>query len=134
MGNERILVVEDEGHVSKTLMALLEFRGFQDVQIANNGHEGVAKYKANRPSIVFMDLEMPVMNGYDSSREIKKYDPRANIVLITGNPQSPFAQKTIAEGYASHILTKPFSLDELLEAIDRSLDVGVSPHERITAP
>ncbi|NIS59734.1 MAG: response regulator [Proteobacteria bacterium] len=121
MGNERILVVEDEDSVSKTLTALLEFRGYQNVQVANNGHEGVTKYKATKPSIVLMDLEMPVMNGYDSSREIKKYDPTAKILLITANPQSPFAQKIIEEGYASQILCKPFSLEELLEAIENSL-------------
>jgi CheY-like chemotaxis protein len=122
MGNEKILVVEDEDHVSKLLTALLEFRGYQNVQIANNGHEGVTKYKETRPNIVLMDLEMPVMNGYDSSREIKRYDPTANIVLITANPLSPFAQKIVEEGYASQVLPKPFSLDELLEAIKKSLD------------
>ncbi len=121
MGNERILVVEDEDSVSKTLTALLEFRGYQNVQVANNGHEGVTKYKETKPSIVLMDLEMPVMNGYDSSREIKKYDPSAKILLITANPLSPFAQRIIEEGYASQILSKPFSLDELLEAIESSL-------------
>ncbi len=121
MGNERILVVEDEDSVSKTLTALLEFRGYQNVQVANNGHEGVTKYKETRPSIVLMDLEMPVMNGYHSSREIKKYDPSAKILLITANPLSPFAQRIIQEGYASQILSKPFSLDELLEAIESSL-------------
>lgn len=128
MGNERILVVEDEDHVSKLLTALLEFRGYQNVQIASNGHDGVTKYKESRPSIVLMDLEMPVMNGYDSSREIKKYDPTANIVLITANPMSPFAQKIIEEGYASQVLPKPFSLDELLEAIKRSLGPSYPPH------
>lgn len=127
MGNERILVVEDEDHVSKLLAALLEIRGYENVQIANNGHEGVTKYKESRPSIVLMDLEMPVMNGYDSSREIKEYDPSAEIVLITANPESPFAQKTVEEGYASQVLAKPFSFDDLLEAIKRSLGPAPLP-------
>jgi two-component system chemotaxis response regulator CheY len=120
MEDERILVVEDEDHISKLLMALLEFKGYQHIQIANNGHEGVTKYKENRPNIVLMDLEMPVMNGYDSSREIKRYDPSAKIVLITANPQSPFARKLLEEGYASGIIPKPFRFDELVEAIQKS--------------
>jgi CheY-like chemotaxis protein len=118
--NERILVVEDEDHLSQLLTELLEFRGYQDVQVANNGHDGVEKYKATRPFLVFMDLEMPVMNGYDSSREIKMYDPSARIVLITANPRSPFAQKTIEEGYASQVIPKPFRFDDLFDAIDRT--------------
>ena len=128
MENERILVVEDEDRLSKLLTDVLELTGYQNVQIANNGHEGVEKYKKSRPKIVLMDLEMPVMNGYDSSKEIKEYDPRANIVLITADPWSPFAQKTLEEGYASQIIPKPFRLDELLEAIKRFLGPAPSPH------
>ena len=127
MANERILVVEDEDHLSTLLTALLEFRGYQNIEIANNGYEGVEKYKESRPSIVLMDLEMPVMNGYDSSKEIKKYDPSATIVLITANPWSPFAQKTLEEGYASQVLPKPFSFDELLETIEKSIGSTSSP-------
>lgn len=128
MGNERILVVEDEDHLSKLLTALLEFKGYMNIQIANNGYEGVEKYKESRPNIVFMDLEMPVMNGYDSSKEIKKYDPSANIVLITANPRSPFAKKILEEGYASQVIPKPFSFDELLEAIKKSIGPTSPPH------
>ena len=117
MGHAEILVVEDEDHLSQLLTALLEFKGYQNIQVANNGHEGVEKYKKNKPSIVFMDLEMPVMNGYDSSREIKKFDPNANIVAITGNPWSPSARKIVEEGYASRVIPKPFHFDEILEAI-----------------
>lgn len=128
MADESILVVEDEDNLSSLLRDLLEFKGYQNIQIANNGHEGVAKYKKTRPSIVLMDVEMPVMNGYDSSKEIKEYDPSANIVLITANPLSPFAQKIIAEGYASQIIPKPFTFDELLEAIRKSLVSTAAPH------
>ena len=127
MANESILVVEDEHNLSSLLRDLLEFKGYQDIQIANNGHEGVAKYKKNRPNIVLMDVEMPVMNGYDSSKEIKKYDPSANIVIITANPLSPFAQKIIEEGYASQVIPKPFRFDELLEAIRKSLAFTHAP-------
>jgi YesN/AraC family two-component response regulator len=121
MANGRILVVEDEDHFCQLLTDLLQIRGYENIQIANNGHEGVEKYKESRPNIVLMDLEMPVMNGYDSSREIKKYDPNANIVLITGNPKHPFAQKTVEEGYATQVLSKPLSFDKLLEMIEESL-------------
>jgi two-component system chemotaxis response regulator CheY len=123
VGNERILVVEDEDHLSALLADLLELRGYQSIQIAGNGHEGLEKYKESRPGIVLMDLEMPVMNGYDSSREIKRYDPNANIVLITANPHSLFAQKALQEGYATQIIPKPFHFDELFEAIERSVDL-----------
>jgi CheY-like chemotaxis protein len=125
---ETILVVEDEDHLSQLLADVLEYKGYHNVQIANNGHEGVEKYKKSRPTIVFMDLEMPVMNGYDSSREIKKYDPGANIVLITANPRSPFALKILEQGYASQVIPKPFQFDQLLDAIRRFSHRNYPPH------
>lgn len=125
---EIILVVEDEDHLSQLLTDVLEYKGYHNVQIANNGHEGVEKYKKSRPTIVFMDLEMPVMNGYDSSREIKKYDPGANIVLITANPRSPFALKILEQGYASQVIPKPFQFDQLLDAIRKSSHRNYPPH------
>jgi two-component system chemotaxis response regulator CheY len=117
MADAEILVVEDEDHLSQLLTDLLEFKGYQNVQVANNGHEGVEKYKKNRPSVVFMDLEMPVMNGFDSSREIKRFDPNANIVVITADPWSTSAKRILKEGYASRVIPKPFHFEEILEAI-----------------
>jgi len=127
MGNENILVVENEDRLSKLLKDMLELTGYQNIQIANNGYEGLEKYKRSRASVVLMDLDMPVMNGYDSSREIKRHDPGANIVLITANPQSPSAQKTLQEGYVSQIIPKPFRLDELLDVVKKLLGPA-SPH------
>jgi len=69
-----------------------------------------------------MDVEMPVMNGYEASKSIKSMDPRANIILMTGRPDGPWAIRTLAEGYASTLLSKPFIFKELFEAINRILD------------
>ena len=121
MSQGKILVVEDEDNISQLLTAVLEFKGYQDIQTAHNGQEGIEKYKQDKPNLVLMDLEMPVMNGYESSREIKKIDPGANILLITGNPRSPFAQRIIREGYALQIIPKPFDLDEILQAVTSTL-------------
>jgi len=118
---EGILVIEDENRLSRLLADLLEFEGYRNIQIANNGYEGVEKYKQTRPQVVFMDLEMPVMNGYDSSKAIKKYDPGANIILITANPGSPFARKILDEGYVSQVIPKPFRCDDLFAVIRKSI-------------
>jgi len=127
MGNQKILLVEDEANLSRLLTDVLACRGYQNVQVANDGYQGLERYKEHKPSLVLMDLEMPVMNGYDSSREIKKYDPNANIVLITGSPRSLIAQRTLNEGYVTQILEKPFSFDELLQTIEASLAASIYP-------
>ncbi len=109
------------------LTDLLERRGYQDIQVAVDGHKGIEKYKESRPNIVLMDLEMPVMDGYHSSREIKEYDPGANIVLITADPMSPYVQKALEEGYACQVVAKPFLIDDLFGAIEESLGSPLHP-------
>lgn len=56
---------------------------------------------------------MPVMDGYESSREIKAFDPKAKILVMTGNPNDTRAQKVLKEDMAFALLQKPYSLNDL---------------------
>ncbi len=134
MGETKILVVEDDVSVSEFLSDLLEMSGFRSIEWARNGQEGVEKYLLMRANIVLMDVDMPVMNGYEASKSIKSMDPEANIILMTGRPDSHWAISTLEEGYATTLLSKPFDFHELFGAIDRILNNGasfLSPHESL---
>jgi CheY-like chemotaxis protein len=113
MGIGTILIVDDDLGVLSTLSEILEMEGYSTVAQAVNGLEGLEKYKELRPDLVLMDMDMPVMDGYESSREIKAFDPGANILVLTGNPTAIQAQKTLEEGYAAILLKKPVKWDEL---------------------
>jgi CheY-like chemotaxis protein len=95
--------------------------GGYDIEQASNGEEALAKYKAFMPDLVIMDIEMPVMDGYDSSSRIKSFDPDAKILMLTGNPGDTRADKTIKEGIALTILNKPIRLKELNHTIMENL-------------
>jgi DNA-binding NtrC family response regulator len=122
MDDTKILVVDDEGSISLFLMNLLEMRGFRSIECAGNGREGVEKFLSSGADIVLMDVDMPVMNGYEASKAIKTIDPEANIILMTGRPNGKWAIQTLAEGLVSTILIKPFVFDEVIQAIDFTLD------------
>ncbi len=117
MAGERILIVDDDMGVLSTLSEILELEGYSTIAQACNGLEGLEKYKELRPDLVLMDMEMPVMDGYESSREIKAFDPEANILILTGNPDASQARKTVEEGYAGVLLKKPVKWSELGQII-----------------
>ncbi len=118
---KKVLIVDDEKSLSELIMESLNLVGGFVVERAFNGEEAVEKYKAFAPDIVVMDVEMPVMDGYESSSKIKSMDPDARILVLTGNPGDVRAKKTINEGLALRLLKKPVKLMDLNRTINDNL-------------
>jgi CheY-like chemotaxis protein len=121
MTPQKILLVDDERALSELISEGLLIKGDYDIEKALNGSEALEKYKEFLPDIVVMDIEMPVMDGYESSSKIKSFDPNAKILVMTGNPWCDRARKTIEEGIALSLLEKPVSLEDLNRTIRENL-------------
>jgi CheY-like chemotaxis protein len=121
MSPVKILIVDDEHPVTELMTEALQMAGFDQVESASNGAEGLEKYKSFGPDLVIMDIQMPVMDGYESSRRIKSMDPDARILVLTGNPSDHRAKKTIQEGFALELLLKPLRLKDLRRIIQDNL-------------
>ena len=91
-----ILVVEDDVDLIGIYKEILELHEF-DVDTAVNGEEGVKKFIEKKPSLVIMDGDMPILDGYQAFKQIKEIDTNANVVIITGfsefEPKSQEARK-----------------------------------------
>ncbi|MBT3259085.1 MAG: response regulator [Deltaproteobacteria bacterium] len=109
----KILIIDDENDIASLMLQYLRMEGYDKVDRASNGLEGLEKYKVLSPDLVLMDIEMPVMDGYQSSCEIKAFDPEAKILVLTGNPDDTRAQKVLKEDMAFALLKKPYSLRDL---------------------
>ncbi len=109
----KILIIDDENDIASLMLRYLRMEGYDKVDRASNGLEGLEKYKVLSPDLVLMDIEMPVMDGYQSSCEIKAFDPEAKILILTGNPDDTRAQKVLKEDMAFALLQKPYSLRDL---------------------
>ena len=89
----RILIVDDSPVARKMLKSCLPDDREYEIREAGNGAEGVELYKKFSPDITFLDLTMPVMNGYKTIPEIRKINPDAMIIVLTADIQP----KSIAE-------------------------------------
>ncbi len=119
-----ILVVEDDMDLIGIYKEILELHGF-DVQTALNGEEGVEKFKQTKPSLVIMDGDMPVLNGYEAFKQIKEIDKNANVVIVTGFPEfEPKNQEVINIGLIK-VISKPLGVDELLDLTKKYTEIKI---------
>ena len=113
----RVLLVEDNEINQQVALEILESAGF-NVSLANNGQEGVSAVKENNYDVVLMDIQMPVMNGYEATREIRK-DERFKdlpIIAMTAHAMAGDEDKSLQSGMNGHI-TKPIDPDQMFATL-----------------
>jgi DNA-binding NtrC family response regulator len=120
--NEPILVVDDDEAIRWTLREALQTWGFTSIE-AGSLAEGVKHFKADLPAAVLLDIDLPDGSGLDALREIKREDPEAIVIMITGNVQ---VDNTISalRGGAYDFIAKPINLEELRITIRNAIETG----------
>ncbi len=111
---KRLLIVEDAPYMSEMIKDMLDPEEYEIVGVAVNGIEAVRMYKElePKPDIVTMDLVMEQMGGIQATKEIKKYDPHAFIVVVSALGTSEH-KKAATEAGADEYLWKPFTVKNL---------------------
>jgi two-component system chemotaxis response regulator CheY len=115
-----ILIVDDDPAIRKLIATTLEDVAGYRLEEAENGAEAVERAVAARPQIVFLDVDMPRLNGIEACRRLRS-DPvtaGATIVMLTG-ASGPHAESGALAAGADLFLTKPFSPLHLLRLVDR---------------
>src|SRR5690242_17777527 len=114
---KRILVVEDQEDLRGVLRDLLTSSGYIVIEAAD-GATGIAMAKSDRPSIILMDIQMPVIDGYEATRQIKA-DPtltRTPVIAVSSFAMKGDEEKARASGCDEYV-TKPYSPVQLLRLI-----------------
>lgn len=118
MSKISIAIVDDHQIFRKGLIAQLkEFKHVSVVGEANNGEEYLAIHEKIHPDIVFMDIKMPELNGIDTTKALKRIDPKVRIVALSMFGDEEYLQEMLDAG-ASGFLLKNINKDDLLKAID----------------
>jgi two-component system chemotaxis response regulator CheY len=119
-----ILIVEDDVDLLEIYKEILELHEF-DVDTALNGEEGVKKYIEKRSSLVIMDVDMPILDGYEAFKQIKKIDNNANIIIVTGFSEFELkSQEAIKKGLMK-VISKPLGIDQLLELAKKYTEIKI---------
>jgi Response regulators consisting of a CheY-like receiver domain and a winged-helix DNA-binding domain len=116
--SKKILIVDDEELIRKFLVRKLNKLGYK-VFAACDGYEGVQLARENTPSVIIMDIAMPVMDGYDAIRELKDDEKTKHIPIIAVSAKA--FEDEIKEGLrlgANIYLTKPIKFNELLSIVE----------------
>lgn len=117
----RILLVDDEPDLVDTIQCRLEANSF-DVITAFNGQEGLEKAADEKPDLILLDTNMPVMNGHEMLERLRKHHELKGIPVIMCTALCEAQDITAASAYdIADYVTKPFDCTELIEKISNAL-------------
>jgi two-component system cell cycle response regulator DivK len=125
--SKRILVVEDQEDNRRIVRDLLTSAGFEMIE-AEDGEKGVAAALSERPDLILMDMQLPVLDGYEATRRIKA-NPGLKaipIIAVTSYALSGDEAKVRGAGCDDYV-PKPYSPRELLAKIKELLALGPNP-------
>lgn len=117
-----ILVVEDDDDLVTIYKEILELKNFE-VHIAQNGQEGVEKFREVKPSLVIMDGDMPVLNGYEAFSQIKEIDKDANVVIVTGISEHESKNQDAIKRGLIKVISKPLGVNQLVELAEKYSEI-----------
>jgi len=111
------LVIDDEPFILRALSYLLTREGYK-VETASNGQEGLARVRELKPPLIFLDIMMPRMNGYEVCEQIKQ-DPtlaKTYVIMLSAKGQQVDRKRGLLCG-ADDYMTKPFSPREVAKHV-----------------
>jgi DNA-binding NtrC family response regulator len=116
----RILVIDDEENIRRTISMTLEHAGYV-VDTAENGKQAITKAEANFYNLALIDVRLPDMEGTELLTALKGTTPRMVKIILTGYPTLENAVKAINKGVDAYLI-KPVNSDAMLKLIKEHLD------------
>lgn len=119
MKSRRVLLADDHAIVIEGLRRILQ-SGFEIVGAVADGHALVAAAESLRPDIIVADISMPLLNGIEATRQIRKNNQKVKIIFLTMHPDVTYAAVALGAGGSAYVL-KSSAGAEILEAIQEAL-------------
>jgi DNA-binding NarL/FixJ family response regulator len=116
----KILLGDDHGVVLEGLRRILDRPGFEILDAVKDGRALVEATAKLHPDVVIADISMPLMNGVEAARQIRKHTPGSKIIFLTMHPEATYAVEAMSAGGSGYVL-KDTAGEELVTAIQEVL-------------
>jgi CheY-like chemotaxis protein len=110
MATRRVLIVDDEADVRKTLTDILRAMRYAEpleIEAVPDGREGLDAVVRQRPDVVLLDLQMPRMDGFALLKQIREIEPRLPVIVISATQENKMSSEALRHGAVAY-LPKPF--------------------------
>lgn len=114
----KILIVDDSLIIRNKISRAIEELGYEVVAQAKNGKEAIDLYEKHLPDIVTMDITMPIMDGIQALKVIKRQDSNAKVVMVTSHGEERLVMDAIKTGAKGYIL-KPVTFRKVKDVFDK---------------
>ena len=122
MSKVKVLVVDDEKDFATTLAERLNIRGFESTAVFCTEDALALIHAKNFPDVVLLDLKMPRMDGMETLKEIKKYNPAIEVIILTGHGAGvPLTGIDRGKHGAFDCVMKPADINELTVKINQAM-------------
>lgn len=119
--NGTILLVDDEVHIRKYVGLILRQLGAPTLIEAANGEEGLAAYVREKPDLVLLDVNMPIMDGIETLTKLKEIDPDCVVIMLTSLANRQTIEQAIELGAANYI-RKDTSKEEITKSLTETIE------------
>ena len=116
---ERILVIEDEKHIADGIALNLSLQGYA-VKIAEDGIDGLEKWRSWKPDLIVLDIMLPMIDGFSILKTIRKENEKIPVLILSARGDTRDKVKGLKYGVDDY-LSKPFDLEEFLLRVERLL-------------
>lgn len=131
--NGKVLLVDDENHIRKFVGLLLKQLGPVSIVEASNGQEAIARYQQERPDLVLMDVNMPVLDGIGALRALREIDPDVIVIMLTSLASRQIVEEAADLGAVNYV-RKDTPKDELLNMLRTTIHACFDTDNEDPAP
>ena len=123
-----LLLIDDDPLLLLDQLSHLFAANGMKISVARSGKEGLTQFKAQRPDVVLLDLNMPELSGLEVHQRLRKVDARIPVIFITATSTTDTAIEAMRHG-AYDYLFKPVDLQQLEKAVSEAIEVGRTMRE-----
>jgi two-component system chemotaxis response regulator CheY len=122
----KVLLVDDEAHIRKFVALILKQLGVTAIVEASNGAEAVEIYQREKPDLVLLDVNMPVLDGMQTLRQLNALDPDCIVIMLTSLANRQTVEEAMEHGAASYI-RKDTPKEEILKSLSETIAACFRP-------